>query len=1616
MMNFKRKTAALLVLVMIMSSLPLNGSPVFGAERKGLDTQEILAEDPDGQMPGDPVDTEELMEDISDRGTEAVLDAGTYETEEELLPAPVTDAGNEVLTETVETGDENIASGSWENSTTDKGTWVIDANGKLTITGTGTECTVPRIKKKLDEYSEPEDVVAWYDYTNSIKEGKVTGKFVDTSEMFSNCYNLVSVDLSGIDTTSATDVRYMFCSCSKLTELDLSPLDLGELSDDDSAWQFMDFCYALESIKAPANVKTKVEFCGSGWYDVDDPAKKMSEFPIDGKKGAEYRQDISGSGIIPEGRIKGVQWSITSDGELILTGSVDPNLTWNEEISDYTSYGCPLPENYWKIKKAKVNFTGGKNIMGLFSGCKALTSVDLSGFDTSEAWNMLALFYLCSSLETLDLSPLDMSSITGDVIAYAGFASSGFHGVNDMLFGCNKLTSVKAPKNLHYNILLPYVKGYEWREGGKNGSVVTYISAGTKAGEEFVRVKKSGEEPEDHEEPVDTKEVRIVSYSKGRLIVTLPKNMLSYNYVFTAYDKDGKVLKIAEDKSPCNDPWLGAEADEVYFGMIDWQYKTDEEPDHFTLAISDCDDSSLNGTYKLNTSRYKESYPKRSSWYNSDYDYGEWSIDKRDGCLTINGQGDSNTCMVKVGLINDAAEKGYRYSSYNVAPWARWDTLAGLTGVKISGQFNSTATMMRGNVRCGIRSADLSDLEMVESRASMGGMFMGCTELETVDFGSGLDTSCVTDMYGLFSGCKSLESVDLSSFNTYSVITMNRMFENCSSLRSINLSSFDTSCATNMEEMFSGCSSLREIDLSGFNTSFVARMEGMFKGCDSLTSLDLSDLDFSGLSSEDSFEGGPLKDYLTGCDSLTEVKSPQNMPEKYTYNNGGVKEADLFILLPGDGWKKIEADGKMTDTDRIVSGVPAGTVYKKFSSEATVSVSSVTLNKSSVRLYPKDTVKLSATISPANATNKKVLWKCLDKNIASVDSDGKVTAYSKGTTYIIVTTLDGEKTAVCSVTVQESEIVEKDKGGNVIDPGNKAVDYNGKAKIWVAGLNEGSNYYYTGNAIKPAIHVYRGYELLAPGTDYTLSYKYNKMPGKMNTKNNKGVNVGPQIIIKMKGSYSGTETVGFNILPMPLSELTVENDKISAVYKANKANQLKPVLLYKGEKIKYGKNDLTFGWFGTDDSPSKCIEEGTYSVKVSAENSRYFTGEGVEVAKVIVSSKPSMDSVKINGFKSTLDYASGAEVKQNVTFTYKDKDGNHTLSGNEYTETYINNRDLGTATVIYEAKEGSSCTGRVIKTFKIKGKYKLKVSGEGKNCEIDLDACEYPYSNAQIEPAVVVTAKITKNDGTSETRKLVKGRDFTVSYKNNKAIASSNATTKTGKDAAPQVIIKGKGDYVFEDSGVKNGAVKRFSIVEQDLNELVLTISDVAYNKAPDKYKNTKILFTDKDYRDLKLKMGRDYTAEFTTLSNNAVPAAGEVVSVRITATSGSCYTGTVNGSYRITDSKKHMDISKAKVIINPDAKGKTQACTYTGSGIEPAYGKNPGLVITMGKDTLFPKSGDEGDYEIIGYFNNIKTGNNAVILIRGIGKYRGLRALKFKIEANSLDKNKNSWGGVYGQ
>ena len=92
----------------------------------------------------------------------------------------------------------------------------------------------------------------------------------------------------------------------------------------------------------------------------------------------------------------------------------------------------------------------------------------------------------------------------------------------------------------------------------------------------------------------------------------------------------------------------------------------------------------------------------------------------------------------------------------------------------------------------------------------------------------------------------------------------------------------------------------------------------------------------------------------------------------------------------------------------------AGIVYS-------VAVDKITINKSSLTLKKGASEKLSATISPSDANNKEVTWTSDNENVATVSSDGTVTAVYMGTAKITVTTEDGGHTASCAVTVEKAD-------------------------------------------------------------------------------------------------------------------------------------------------------------------------------------------------------------------------------------------------------------------------------------------------------------------------------------------------------------------------------------------------------------------------------------------------------------------------------------------------------------------------------------------------------------------------------------------------------------------
>ena len=145
---------------------------------------------------------------------------------------------------------------------------------------------------------------------------------------------------------------------------------------------------------------------------------------------------------------------------------------------------------------------------------------------------------------------------------------------------------------------------------------------------------------------------------------------------------------------------------------------------------------------------------------------------------------------------------------------------------------------------------------------------------------------------------------------------------------------------------------------------------------------------------------------------LTATVSPSNASNKtitWTSSNGNVAKVDQ------NGNVTAVNEGTATITAKSNNGKTA-TCKVTVINPASVAVSNVGLNSTSITLKNIRNYKLTATVSPSNASNKTITWTSSNSNIAKVDQNGNVTAVNEGTATITAKSNNG-KTATCKVTV-----------------------------------------------------------------------------------------------------------------------------------------------------------------------------------------------------------------------------------------------------------------------------------------------------------------------------------------------------------------------------------------------------------------------------------------------------------------------------------------------------------------------------------------------------------------------------------------------------------------------
>ena len=425
--------------------------------------------------------------------------------------------------------------------------------------------------------------------------------------------------------------------------------------------------------------------------------------------------------------------------------------------------------------------------------------------------------------------------------------------------------------------------------------------------------------------------------------------------------------------------------------------------------------------------------------------------------------------------------------------------------------------------------------------------------------------------------------------------------------------------------------------------------------------------------------------------------------------------------------------------------------------------------------------------------------KIEDETIASLSDDGVIAGLKSGTTKIWVSNPFGDD-FYRTITVEEGTESKDDNTTNP-DVGKYEGSYTTNFKIVSCAIGQAAcsriaDQTYTGNAIQPSFTVTYNNKTLVKGTDYTVSFKNN-------------VNIGTAtVIITGKGNFEGNKEITFKITEP--SDISV--DEIADQTYTGFA--LKPEVVVKaGTKVL--KKSVDYYVYYRDNT-----NVGTATAKITGRGN--YKGSYTTTFKIVPCA---ISQVTIREIADKT--YSGKKIEPYIKLTYKNKS---LKRGTDYTVSYDNNIDVGTATATITGI--GNFMGTTAVSFKIvKGTSKIKVSA---------------ISN-QTFTGVEITPEVSVKEG---TKKLTKDVDYKVSYANNINVGIATVT------------VTGIGSY-------DGTARKTFRIVSRPLKEV--SVEKIDAQEYTGKELTPKLNLT---YNGKTLTDNVDYVAVY---SSNIEPGNGVV-------------------------------------------------------------------------------------------------------------------------------------------
>ena len=148
-----------------------------------------------------------------------------------------------------------------------------------------------------------------------------------------------------------------------------------------------------------------------------------------------------------------LNWVFHSQRSAIVTVSKDESVVGKITGLKSMYYMFSSCSNLTSLDLSGFDTSAVRTMIGMFESCSSLTNLDLSGFDTSDVTSMGIMFNGCSNLTSLDLSGLDTSAVTSmsnmfmncyDLASLdlSGFDTSAVTSMSNMFNGCSSLVSL----------------------------------------------------------------------------------------------------------------------------------------------------------------------------------------------------------------------------------------------------------------------------------------------------------------------------------------------------------------------------------------------------------------------------------------------------------------------------------------------------------------------------------------------------------------------------------------------------------------------------------------------------------------------------------------------------------------------------------------------------------------------------------------------------------------------------------------------------------------------------------------------------------------------------------------------------------------------------------------------------------------------------------------------------------------------------------------------------------------------------------------------------------------------------------------------------------------------